>query len=431
LDIHSRGMPLGSEIMKRPIVIVGILAALSTVMCCSGCIVFFREEPYAGKDPEADKFLKVKDVRGRNLILQNGREIRIAGLDITGLSEFQKQQFDRRLREYYKTGGGGLLADDGQDRQARVVASIPYVRYPLMFEWPAISLFPRRIEVPPRRVDVAAEMLSAGLARIKPDEIQDEKLRKVYIDAQTGARTVQKGLWAPPESQLVYASRRGAVAEVERLLAAGVDVNSTDLRLKKRPRQTALQVAVASGQKAVVEVLIRNGADVNAGIADGWSVLHQAVYVSSSSGQTGQDIVELLLAANADVVAADKARRLIDNLAVSCCPLRVIELLLKKGAKLDVKKNGLALPRRAVVEGKTELLRRLLDMGVDPDKSDAYGTLLICSVVWHKPEIAELLFARGADVNRKDEKGRTALDYAKELRYKKMEDLLLRHGAKN
>ena len=64
---------------------------------------------------------------------------------------------------------------------------------------------------------------------------------------------------APKGSVHIYA-RVGDIAAVKQHLAAGTDVNATDEFLG----MTILQDAVLGGQKEIVELLIAQGADVNA-----------------------------------------------------------------------------------------------------------------------------------------------------------------------
>ena len=64
---------------------------------------------------------------------------------------------------------------------------------------------------------------------------------------------------APKGSVHIYA-QEGDIAAVKQHLAAGTDVNATDEFLG----MTILQDAVLGGQKEIVELLIAQGADVNA-----------------------------------------------------------------------------------------------------------------------------------------------------------------------
>jgi hypothetical protein len=86
----------------------------------------------------------------------------------------------------------------------------------------------------------------------------------------------------------------------------------------------------------------------------------------------------------------------------------------------------------AVWNGDLEGVQAELDNGVDVDeKDDLWGRtpLHIAAEEGHK-EIAELLIAEGADVNAKDDRGETSLDWAEETNNKEIADLLRKHGGK-
>ena len=91
----------------------------------------------------------------------------------------------------------------------------------------------------------------------------------------------------------------------------------------------------------------------------------------------------------------------------------------------------------AVWNGDLEGVQAELDNGVDVDeKDDLWGRtpLHIAAEEGHK-EIAELLIAKGADVNAKlvgggPHKGKTPLDAANETNHPETADLLRKHGGK-
>ena len=85
----------------------------------------------------------------------------------------------------------------------------------------------------------------------------------------------------------------------ELLIANGADVNAKDDVLEFTP----LHLAAEYGHKEIAESLIAKGADVNAKTNSGRTPLHLAAY----HGQT--EIVELLIAKGADVNAKDEAWR--------------------------------------------------------------------------------------------------------------------------
>ncbi len=96
--------------------------------------------------------------------------------------------------------------------------------------------------------------------------------------------------------ELLIEAARGDLAEVERLLKAGADVNA-----KAKDGITPLHTAAAKNSTpAVLEVLLKAGADVNAKGKDGWTPLHFAAARNPSPA-----VIELLLKAGADPRAID------------------------------------------------------------------------------------------------------------------------------
>jgi hypothetical protein len=111
----------------------------------------------------------------------------------------------------------------------------------------------------------------------------------------------------PPTAKAPDISIHDAVSErdikaVKQHLAAGTDVNAKD----DERGQTPLEYAAITGRKELVELLIANGADVNALDKHGRTHLHAAAV----HGQ--KEIAELLIAGGADVnalVAVPKYKR--------------------------------------------------------------------------------------------------------------------------
>jgi len=84
----------------------------------------------------------------------------------------------------------------------------------------------------------------------------------------------------------------------------------------------------------------------------------------------------------------------------------------------------------AVKEGNIEAVKQHLDDGADVNAEGGLGTPLHFAADEGHKEIAELLIAKGADVNVKTEDGLTPLDRA--IKYQRTEtaDLLRKHGGK-
>lgn len=82
---------------------------------------------------------------------------------------------------------------------------------------------------------------------------------------------------------------------------------------------------------AMVELLIQNGADVNAQGADGETPLHVAI------GAENEKIAEVLIKNGADLNAKDRSGRTPLHLATEQSSIKMVELLAKNGADLNAK----------------------------------------------------------------------------------------------
>ncbi len=187
---------------------------------------------------------------------------------------------------------------------------------------------------------------------------------------------------------LVDAARAGNRAMVELLLSRGADVNP-----KENAGQIPLHVAVQNGFQAVVEVLLANKADVNAQNGSGVTPLFLA------AGRDNPRIVSLLLEHKADVNLADQsgATPLI-NAAHSGHPENV-KLLLAAGANPNAANNdGRTALSYAAEWGSPEMVKMLLAAKADPNGGQLDAPLL-CAIDENDIASAELLLQAGAKPN--------------------------------
>ena len=85
----------------------------------------------------------------------------------------------------------------------------------------------------------------------------------------------------------------------------------------------------------------------------------------------------------------------------------------------------------AILREHTEIAELLIAKGTDVNaKSNRGYTPLHEASKNEKTEILELLIAKGADVNAKDDDGDTPLDYARRRKYTEVAALLRKHGGK-
>ncbi|KAF3205365.1 hypothetical protein TWF106_001130 [Orbilia oligospora] len=156
---------------------------------------------------------------------------------------------------------------------------------------------------------------------------------------------------------LLVAAASGNVAVVELLLNCGADINASDGGM------TPLSMAIMEGKPVVVDLLLKNGAYIE---ARG----HQEMTPLSSAVQDGQlDMVELLLTNGANIEARDSQARTPLLLAVLKATSRsrpedhlIIELLLSRGANPEAEDNEHKTPRSVALEHKLEKIVELLDI---------------------------------------------------------------------
>lgn len=211
------------------------------------------------------------------------------------------------------------------------------------------------------------------------------------------------------------AARTGDIAALRRLLDGGADPNSGKSKhdkplgiacaakrwgaavlllehgAKPAPRETVWE-AIRKGRADVVRAMLAAGLDPHARGGVGDTHLHDAVFRAAEANDPG--CLDAMLEGGADVTKAEAGR------------------------------ESIAWP--AVAKGKPDLLRRLVSLGasVDHPFNDAGKT----SLMWladvargdrlgaETAAMFRLLVELGADLNRRDEDGRTALDYATDLK---------------
>jgi ankyrin repeat protein len=155
---------------------------------------------------------------------------------------------------------------------------------------------------------------------------------------------------------------------------------------------TALADAAEAQDRARIERLLRDKADVNASQADGMTALHWTVYHDDTAA------TRLLLKAGADARATNDF--------------------------------GVAPLSMACQNGNTEVVTLLLEAGADPNTTRRGGeTALMTAARTGKPGPVEVLLKRGADVHARERRGQTALMWAAAEGHAEVVRLLLEAGA--
>ena len=210
------------------------------------------------------------------------------------------------------------------------------------------------------------------------------------------------------EERLVSAARRGNLARVRQLLAAGVKA-----RLSSTFGGTPLHFAAMGGHLPVVEVLLET--DLKAKRNDGAAAVDSRYPSAEQLPGAGVDVKDYLGCTPLHVAASHGQ-------------LAVVRLLLKKGANVHARDNhGNTALLKAVYLDCPAVAELLLEKGADVNAKNKHGTTALHSVC--NLAVVGLLVKEGANMNAKNDLGVTPLHEAVRLRKKEVAYLLLEHGA--
>ncbi len=194
-----------------------------------------------------------------------------------------------------------------------------------------------------------------------------------------------------PGDGLLYAAWTGDLAEAERLIAEGADVDEK----RSRDPRTPLVAAARNGHWAVVRLLLDNGADVN------YHAMGDETALMAAANSGSEDIVIELLQRGAR--ANEKVRGDGSPLiaAARSGSREAVQRLLDAGADPNLYVRGDEAPLfHAVVGGHADVVEALIRAGADPSvEYRGDGTPLMLAIRHGHDDIAELLLKAGAAVN--------------------------------
>jgi len=246
------------------------------------------------------------------------------------------------------------------------------------------------------------------------------------------------------QTPLHLAANYGSRDLTELLIAKGANVNDGD-----DMGNTALHHAAGfwNVKKGLLELLIEKGAEVNARNDKGQTPLHLAAPSTNNPKKPSDIAANVLLTHGAFVNAKDKGGRTPLYMAAGNGKIKVVELLLAKGALIDHKTNEEMTALHRAVMGQPyskDVVEVLLNQGADANATQWNGWTALhyaarggnyearrgnYAARAGNNDIVELLISKGADVNAKNVRGETPAHLAIVQIRKDTVKLLISKGA--
>ncbi|KDO21902.1 TKL protein kinase [Saprolegnia parasitica CBS 223.65] len=218
------------------------------------------------------------------------------------------------------------------------------------------------------------------------------------------------------DTPLHLASAEGCLANVIALVNAGADLEATDVNLN-RP----LHFAASYGRKDVAGVLLQRGVRTSERNARGETPLHIAMMCNHG------DVATLLVEANADIDALANGRSSL-HYACEYGVADVIPALLARGADVNAKHDGsVSLLFSAIEDNRTDVVAALLaSPDIDLLERHADGTTILhLAVLKGNHDIVRRLIEAGVDVGQREiQSGLCAMDLALVKNDRDMDQLL-------
>ena len=196
------------------------------------------------------------------------------------------------------------------------------------------------------------------------------------------------------------AAMYGHLHVVETLLGYGGMMEEESAYQRWRP----LHVAARSGQVAVVNFLIQNGAQIDARACEEIQPIHEA----SRSGSL--EILDALIEAGATIDCSDTygyqplhCVSKISNMSV------VIRYLLQKGAKIEAKTFDGSRPLRLACTSDHTNFRTLMALGAKVDYDNGSESVIQAALRLESVWAIEILLLHGVDPNHQNHRGETIL----------------------
>lgn len=221
----------------------------------------------------------------------------------------------------------------------------------------------------------------------------------------------------------------------QELIQRGASVNCKDYQGRSPLHLAAINYSLE--KEETIRMLIKAGSSLIDLDIQGFNPLHH--FISQSRGCSEMDetlaikFIDILLADEQSVNSVTAIGQTILHLSISDLPFQILQYLVKKGCRLDIKDSRGQCLLHYIVDREeeiTDVLKYLLNMGLKVDDCDDWGqTALHLAIEKNKKKLAVALIDFGADVNVKDANGRQPIHIAAEHGWDSILDFLIERGA--
>ncbi len=295
----------------------------------------------------------------------------------------------------------------------------------------------------------------AGLLKRIPKEALNKAFKEFYTDYENrhsydknalktliaNGANINYSFDDDEENALMYVIRSkdyNLKEKVVDLLNLGININA-----KEKYGKTALIFAIEKEVSAdIIEILLKNGTSstINSKTNNGRTALMYAV-----KNKRPLNIIELLIKNGANVNIKDDDSITALTMANAIGQKETADVLVKAGAKRDIITEWWLTLYEDWRDKNITKLKDLIKEGIDINMKSTYNVRKEGSTKPYETGITALIFMAefssateqvqalidlGADVNIKDDTGKTALMYAQKTGNKKMIELLIKAGAK-